>query len=215
MSSLSAITYGVAPSVEPDFTPAPASARQRRAVLIGITGAIVCQIILLTIALWHTWQLINFDGVVYIRIASYYAQRRFDLAVSGYFGPLLSWLMTPFLGLVAQPQDAARIAMGLSAVIFLLGCVCVLRSLQVHPAGVVLGTWIAAVASTNWSVVRISPDLLLGGIMALAISQMVSPRWIESRRTQLLAGILWGAAYLTKSVAFPLAFGISIGIAAL
>jgi hypothetical protein len=60
-----------------------------------------------------------------------------------------------------------------------------------------------------------TPDLLLSGVMFFAISLMASPRWTRSRRLQFAAGIVWGAAYLTKAVAFPVAFGLGIGMGSL
>jgi hypothetical protein len=151
--------------------------------------------------------MLNPDGVAYIRLASYYANGEFNLTVSGYWGPMLSWLIAPLLGVTADPLDAARIAMGLSAVVFLLGCLAIFRTLEISKAGTVLATWVAAVASAVWSVENITPDLLVGGLMCLATSRLLSPRWPQSRLIQLTAGVLWGAAYLGKGVAFPLAFG--------
>jgi hypothetical protein len=107
-------------------SPRPAAARGSpmplsRAALIGIGGAIGCQVMLLSIAGWHNRHVILIaDAVSYIRIASYYLHGQFGLAVSGYWGPLFSWLMAPWLALVHSPLDAARIAMGMSAVVFCL-----------------------------------------------------------------------------------------------
>jgi hypothetical protein len=187
-----------------------------RAAIAGIVGAIGGQVILLTVAGWHNRHLILIaDAVSYIRIASYYVKGQFGLAISGYWGPLLSWLMAPWLALTKNPLDAARIAMGVSAVVFLLGSVSILGCLQLPPAGLVLGTWITAMASISWSVENITPDLLLSGLMALAISHMMRPQWTQSRRMQFTAGMLWGTAYLAKAVAFPLAFGLGSSIAGL
>lgn len=155
------------------------------------------------------------DAVMYLRIASYYASGQFDLMVSGYWGPMMSWLIAPLLSLVENPLDAARVFMGLSAVVFVLGCISIFRRLEILPAGLVLGTWITALASVAWSVQTTTPDLLLGGLICFAISTMLSPRWTLSRRTQVTAGMLWGAAYLTKAVAFPIAFAVGIVIASL
>ncbi len=175
----------------------------------------VCQVALLIIVGRLNRHMINPDGVAYLRIASYYASGQFELMVSGYWGPMISWLIAPLLSMVDNPLDAARIVMGFSAVIFLLGCVHLLRNLEFYSAGLVLGTWLAALASVAWSVQVITPDLLLSGLICFATGTMLSPRWTHSRRTQLTSGVLWGAAYLTKSVAFPMAFAVGIVIASL
>lgn len=183
--------------------------------MAGIAIAIVYQLVLLIMAGWKDRFVLNMDGVIYIRIASYYASENFDLAISGYWGPLLSWLIAPLLGVVENPLYAARIVMGLSAVVFLLGCISIFRNMEIHPAGILLGTWIAAAMSVAWSVAAITPDLLMSGLLCLAISLMVSRRWAESSLRQLTAGLLFGVAYLTKAVAFPMAILTASAIAAL
>lgn len=200
--------------------PAPASARRpsapiNRMLMAGIAIALVYQVVLLILAGWKDRYVLNPDAVSYIRIASYYANGQFDLAVSGYWGPLLSWLIAPLLGVVENPLYAARIVMGLSGVIFLLGCISIFRSMELHPAGILLGTWIAAVMSAAWSVAAITPDLLMSGLLCMAISQMISRRWTQSPFRQLTAGLLFGVAYLTKAVAFPIALLAGGAIAAM
>src|SRR5262249_47449604 len=154
-------------------------------------------------------------ATAYIQIAKEYANGQFRVAVSGYWGPMLSWLLVPTLGVIHNPLDAARIVMALSAVVFLVACVNLFRKLDVHPAGIVLGAWLVALASISWSVENITPDLFMGSLLFFAISQVLSPRWLESRRTQWAAGVLCGAAYLTKAVALPVSFGIVVGMGAL
>lgn len=186
-----------------------------RILLAGITAAIIYQVIMLIFAGWQNRDVLKPDAVCYIRIATYYASGQFDLAVTGYWGPMLSWLIAPLLGLVENPLYAARIVMGLSAVIFLLGCISIFRSMEIHPAGILVGAWITAVMSVAWSVAAITPDLLMSGLMCMAISQMLSRQWVESRSTQVAVGALWGATYLAKAVAFPLAFLIGMAITSL
>ncbi len=190
-------------------------ASMSRAVVVGVALALVSQIVLLVVAGWHNRRLINPDAVSYMRIASYYVNGQTDLMVSGYWGPMMSWLIAPLLGIVAEPVDAARIVMGLSAALFLLGCVSVFRSFQLGPIEILLGTWVAAITSVIWSVKVLTPDLLLSGLMFFAVSRMVSPQWIQNRRFQFATGLIWGAAYLTKAVALPVALGMGIGIGTL
>ncbi len=184
-------------------------------VILGISGALFCQVILLMVAGWHNRYVIDNDAIAYIRIAGYYLHGQFDLAVSGYWGPLLSWMMVPWLAFVENTVDAARIAMGLSAIIFLLSCVAIFQNLDLHPAGVILGAWIVAAASIYWSVEFVTPDLLMSGFLGFAISRLVSESWIGSRSTPLMAGIWLGIAYFAKPIAFLMAFILSVGISIL
>lgn len=183
-------------------------------VMAGLAGAFIFQLILLTIVGWQNRDVLSHtDGIFYMRIASYYASGNLDLAINGYWGPLYSWLIAPLLGFVEKPLYAARIVMGLSAVVFLFGCVSIFRNLELHPWGIIAGAWLAALASVAWSVESNNPDLLMSGLVCLAISRMLSRQWLTNQPPQVAAGMLWGIAYFAKAVAFPLAIITSSVIA--
>lgn len=177
----------------------------RRLWFLALGGAFAFQAILLITAGVRNRQMVNPDAVSYIRASSYYLHGRLDLAVNGYWGPLLSWIIVPLLPLFRDPVGAARVAMGLSAVLFLAGCVSVFWAFRLSRAAVLAGTWLAAIASVEWSVAYITPDLLLAGLLALACSLVLAQSWLTRARTQVGAGLLLGAAYLAKAIALPFA----------
>src|SRR5512141_3166048 len=79
-----------------------------RATLVAFPGravaaAFACQVTLLCLAGWQNDHMLNPDGIAYLRIASYYAHGQTDLMISGYWGPLISWLMAPLLALGVPP----------------------------------------------------------------------------------------------------------------
>lgn len=67
--------------------------------------------------------MMNADGIAYMRIAHYWATGQTGLMVSGYWGPLLSWLMAPWLWIGMEPLTAARVAMAISGFWFWVGMV--------------------------------------------------------------------------------------------
>lgn len=161
------------------------------------------QIAVLGLLGWHFRHALNTDAVAYIRIASYYADGNVALAVSGYWGPLLSWLMAGFLKLGVPELIAARLAMLVSAQVFLWGCVAVFEYFQLPRRWCVIGAMLAALAGAYWSVQAITPDLLLSGIVTFAVSRMCDGT--KSRiASDVVTGLLWGVAFLTKAVALPL-----------
>jgi hypothetical protein len=183
-----------------------------RLVAAGVASAIACQTLLLLLVGRTNRYMLNPDAVSYILLGYHYVKGEFRLAVSGYWGPLLSWLMVPLLSLGQDPLVAARIVMGLSALLFLLGCLTLFRSLQIQGAGLVVGAWLVAIASVPWSVANITPDLLMSGLLCFAIRRLMSSRWVESRAIQFIAGLLFGAAYLAKAVALPIAVALILAI---
>jgi hypothetical protein len=187
-------------------TPSQADRQERLAVI----AAYVFLALALALVGWQNRHQLNTDGVAYLRLAHYYATGQLHLAVSGYWGPLLSWLIAPLLAIGVEPLNAARTVMALSALLFVVGCHAVFRAFQLSVAAQVRGLWLCVLSSVFWSVRNITPDLLLGSLMALAIASLVEDRWVENRLAAVRAGFFWGLAYLAKAVAFPLALGITL-----
>jgi len=185
---------------------------RRIAERVLLAGAIAFQLILVTVLGYLNRYQINTDGISFIRLAVYYAHGQWDLAVSGYWGPLLSWLMVPFVGLFETPLFAARVAMGASAVVCLLGAMSVLRRIALPASGVVLGSWIVALASAVWATGHTSADVLFAGLVCFAVSRLLDPRWSADLRTQITTGLLFAAAYLAKAAAVPLALALTLVI---
>ena len=181
----------------------------------SVTGAGIFLLIMLPLVAWRNLEMLNPDAVAYLRIASYYANGQTDLAISGYWGPLLSWLLAPLLKLGMEPLIAARSAMAVSAVIFWLGCMAVFRSFPVRPTIHVLGAWLAALAAIGWSVRFITPDLLASGLICFAVSQTIQLRCQQNWISSALTGLFWGLAYLAKAITLPLAFVFTFGVLAL
>jgi hypothetical protein len=164
------------------------------------------------VAWLNRWQ-IHIDAVAYMRIAQYYANGQTDLMISGYWSPLLSWLIVPWLFVFDDSLLAARAAMAISAVVFLLGGFCVLRAAQLPAAALMLGTWIISLLGVAWSVARITPDLLMAGLICCGTSRLLSDRWVATTGTAFGAGLVLGASYLAKAVALPMSVLIIIAVA--
>jgi len=175
----------------------------------------VFQIVALAAAGWINRQALNPDGVAYMRIASYYATGKIDLAVSGYWGPLWSWLLVPWLKLGMTPVAAARIVMALSAVYFLWACWRVFDRFGLGGKPLQWALWSVAAVSVLWSVENITPDLLLGALVGHAFSLMAATGWLERPELSWRTGLWWGLAYLAKGVAFPVALLICAALGAL
>lgn len=197
------------------------------------------QAVLLAVAAWRNLHQLNPDAVSYCRIAGYYAAGQWELAVTGYWGPLLSWLMVPLLKAGVAPLVAARGVMVLSGVVFLCGAVAVFRAFRLPRVALLAGAGIAAAWSVFWSVRNISPDLLMAGLASMAMAATLeavltpcrrlavavsnplaseeaataSHRHGRAARCAIAAGVWWGLAYLAKAVALPWAVLVTAGFA--
>ncbi|MEI7729279.1 MAG: hypothetical protein WCO56_06890 [Verrucomicrobiota bacterium] len=163
----------------------------------------------LAVAGWWMRQALNTDAIAYLRIAGYYLAGQNELALTGYWGPLLSWLIAPLLSLGLAKLVAVRVVMAGSAMIFWWGCLALFHSLELPPRWLKLGIWLAAAVSIPWSVANITPDLLLAGWVALALAGQIQAVkrdvYHASSFFIVVAGVCWGMAYYTKAIALPLA----------
>ncbi len=181
-------------------------AMNRQAISRAMFAFYVLQFGLLIWAGWVNQDWISTDGISYIRIAQYYASGEFGLAVSAYWGPMLSWIIVPLLGLMEEPLSAAQMAMGISAIVYLMGCMAITRVLGIGSSAILVALGIVAFMSVHWAVQGITPDLLMSGILCLAISRTLHPDWCDKASVQFSAGLLFGAAYLAKAPGLPFAF---------
>ena len=169
----------------------------------NLVAVCLVQTLLAVKAVWIFRERITPDAISYIRIAQYYLRGQTDLMISGVWSPLLSWLIVPWLLVFNDPLLAAHAAMAVSSVLFLFGSFCVLRAVRLPGTAIIIGTWITAFLSVAWSGDTITPDLLMAGLFCFGTSRLFSEKWVTDQKTAFRAGIILGAAYLTKAVALP------------
>ncbi|MGQ0614982.1 MAG: hypothetical protein ACT4PV_14705 [Planctomycetaceae bacterium] len=149
---------------------------------------------------------LNPDAVAYLRLARYYAESNWDLAVTAYWGPLLSWAAAPLILAGQEPWVAGRVVMALAALVFTLGCRRLFVRMRLDRRAVAAGTILAAAASIAWSVGAITPDLLFAGLLALAASPLLPSGWAAGSRDRWCAGLWGAAATLAKPAGLPMFF---------
>jgi hypothetical protein len=176
---------------------------------------LVVQFIWLAVAAKNNLDQLNNDAIAYLRLGEYYAQGQMELAVSGYWGPMLSWLIAAGIKLGMAPMAAGRAVMVLSALVFTSGAIGLLRGVRLNGWPAILSAAIAAISTIFWSVEYLSPDLLVSGLMLGAWGILFTGSWLQDRKWQAATGALWGLAYLAKAVAFPLAMVVTAAVAVL
>ncbi|MGH6919976.1 MAG: hypothetical protein ACREJ0_19990 [Geminicoccaceae bacterium] len=170
---------------------------------------------LLVIAASKSMHQINPDAVAYLRTAHYYETGRFGLAINGYWGPLISWIMAPLLRFNENDLLVARLAMGFSAVIFLIGALQLYRAIRLSLLELTVAAVLTSLFSVPWSVSFITPDLLMSGLLLLGLACSLAVRPDGSGTRPFGAGLLYGLAYLAKPVALPVSIGVILGLSAL
>lgn len=146
----------------------------------------------------------NTDAIAYLRIGQYYADANFDLAINGYWGPLFSWLLVPFLKIGIPPLISARILMALSAILFYFACDYFFKRSNLREEWGAAGRLTAGFASLIWSVQQITPDLLMAGLLTIGTAKIIPESSDEDGYDWLVSGLVFGLAFLAKPVAFPI-----------
>ena len=146
---------------------------------------------------------INPDGISYISIAQKYLAGNFHDAVNGYWGPLFSWLLVPFLFLGVEPLLATKILtliIGLP-IFMIMSSLARQFSLSVWTRRVILFSLIPIVLS--FSMYTITPDLLVTCLLLVYFHTIFHPNYHSTIKQGALCGLWGGIAYLAKAYAFP------------
>jgi hypothetical protein len=152
---------------------------------------------------WLWWPGLNPDGISYIQVARHYAAGRLDLAVTSYWGPLLSWLLTPAAALDADMLTALRVLNAVLGLGFAFGAESLSRRLG-GPGGPLV---LAAGAALGLRMLQgpLTPDVLLACVVTWYFVAAADMWAAPSPRRGLAAGALAGAAYLAKAYALVFA----------
>ena len=169
--------------------------------------------VLMLVSMLNNLPRLNTDAIAYMRVAEYWSTGNLDFAVNGYWGPLLSWLMVPFLWLGVETLFAAKLAMLISGGFFFHGSLFLVRAVGLGLVDELIVAVVLALTIPSWMSDHVTPDLLVGGLMAFALGQAMLPDWLRSGSRALGSGATWGVAYLAKAVALPVGLVVSVLLA--
>jgi hypothetical protein len=142
------------------------------------------------------------DAVSYLRIARYYAEGRFDLAVNSCWGPMLSWLLVPAVFLKIDLPLAARIVQALSGFGFAVGVAALTRRFT-EGRGTVLGLATGCLLALPMIPLSITPDMTLAFLMTVYFFLATRLLDRDAASWAVAAGLVGGLAFLTKHYALP------------
>lgn len=155
----------------------------------------------------HYQYVTSSDGMSYINIAKLYIDGNLQNAINGYWGPLFSWLMIPFIKVFGtSPLTALYAARFLSIIIgafTLLGVVLLSFRFDINNwvRGVCFAIMIPFVLSIALGPVQ--PDLLLACFLTYYLYLIFDPKYKEKPLNGILCGFIGGIAFLTKAYALP------------
>ena len=142
----------------------------------------------------------NPDGIAYISIAERYLAGDLAESVTGHWGPMFSWHLTPLLAFGVEPFRACKVetlATGLATLVgaWLLSS---LYSRIISVRAVVCAALVPLLLA--WAASPVSPDLLVVCFLTYYAYFISEPDL--SRRSVIAAAIFGAATYLSKSYGF-------------
>jgi len=142
------------------------------------------------------------DSTLYVDIAEKYLRGEFGDAINGYWGPLLSWIIIPFLYLGFSDVYTINIIVLVFGVLTIIGIwrLSSYFGLSAIVRGVVLFASLFIIVYYSLG----QPfDLILTCILLYYLTIVFDPDYPDRRDRGYISGLLGSLAYFTKSYAFP------------
>jgi hypothetical protein len=155
---------------------------------------------------FYQYDLINKDIISMISVARLYYAGDLASAINGYWGPLFSWLLVPFIMFNPSPTSVLYSTKVLS-LIFGFFTIIGIRFLsyrfemdeKIRTSILFAMVFVILHFALNYSPV----DLILACFLVYYLYFIFSPEYYNKWYNGMLCGILCGLAYLTKSYIFP------------
>jgi len=153
----------------------------------------------------HYKYIINGDGIVYISIAKHYLNGRISYAINGYWRPLYSWLLIPFISLWQGNIGNVIVTKVLAIILGLLTLMAVNSILDKLSFDILYKTVIllALIPFMLFSTFYfVTPDLLVACILLYYFSFLIDEKYRKLTSFGVITGFLGALAFLAKSYCF-------------
>jgi hypothetical protein len=150
----------------------------------------------------HQYMRLTADSMLYVSIAQKYLSGDFQSAINGYWGPLLAWLLIPFLYFHINPVLAINLLNAIFGVLLIIGVW--LLSYRFEITEKIRGVIIASMLPMTLKFSLQQPmDFLLVCILVAYLAIIFNSNYANNVRSGIFSGILGSLAYFTKAYAFP------------
>ncbi len=180
---------------------------KQRKKLIYQSQFYLCTVILVytvvgAILLPYYWYQINPDGISYISIAEKYLQGNFLNAFNGYWSPLFSWLLIPWLYFKIDSLVAVKILNLLIGIVAITAMYSFTFRFQISQQirCIILFTLIPVIIYFSYD--QITPDLLTAVLLLFYLNVIFNIKYPIKRHYGALCGIIGSIAYLSKHYCF-------------
>lgn len=149
----------------------------------------------------------NPDFLSYYQNSVYWSAGDYNLAISGYFGPLYSWMLACFDLDVANAAALGRSVLIFCGLLFVLSAQFVFRVLDIQRWYLLLANCLIVPITAYWCMSVLTPDLLFSALVATGFGLIFLSLKKSSVRLSLVAGLFFGVSYLAKTPGLLFGFG--------
>lgn len=179
------------------------SGKYLKRIDVGFGISIIIYVVLAIILLPFYQYQINPDGISYISIAQKYRQLDFANAVNGFWGPLLSWLLIPFLKMGIEPLLSSKLLTITIGLFTLIQSDKLLRLIKIegHSRKVLLT--VLVVVMLYFALSLFTPDILMVCLTLAYLNIILSPDYSTNKFAGVGSGAVAALLFLTKSYGLP------------
>ena len=144
------------------------------------------------------------DGISYIGIAQKYLVGDFDNAINGCWGPMISWLLIPFLALGIKPLVGFKTLTGFIGLLTLHQSYKTLQKLEVDKSLYLPSLLCLAIIILNFALTLVAPDLLFAFLGMCFVNGLLS--FFNNQRSyaqSIFLGVIGAMLFLTKNYGLP------------
>lgn len=150
----------------------------------------------------HQYIRLTADSMLYFSIAQKYLAGDFQNAINGYWGPLLAWLLVPFLYFGISHVFAINTLDAIFGILIIIGVW--ILSFRFEISEKIRGLILICLLPIVLKFSLVQPmDILLVCILVFYLSLIFSSNYPKKISSGMFCGMLGSLAYFTKAYAFP------------
>jgi 4-amino-4-deoxy-L-arabinose transferase-like glycosyltransferase len=142
------------------------------------------------------------DGLSYLSIANKYLAGNFKDAINGYWAPLISWLLVPFIALKISGLSAFLMLTIFSGLLVIIASFLLISRFNINQTIKIIIIFTLIPIVISFSLIIRSPDILMLALALFYLNIIFDPEYPNKKWAGILAGLLGALAYFSKHYAF-------------
>ena len=151
---------------------------------------------------WYQY-VVDIDAVSYIHVAERIANGEYYYSVNGYWSPLISWILAPFISAGFDAVLSAKYLNGFIGLLTLYSCYALINKFDIHIILKKILPFVLAILLLSYAFYELCADLLQLFIIMLYLNLVLSKDFIQDNYKIFFAGLLGAFSYYAKAYNFP------------